>query len=297
MAAPNLFKSQFLALLRKNFMVVIVRSWISTLIRAAVLPIAFVALLLCIPKFTEQAPSPYGQTDPAGIKPLAEAMGSKPLVLWKAPGLGPDIDHVIDTITKPLDANLVKFVDKTDDVETVCPVDFNGNSPCFAMIMFNDSPLSGRVNASWDYTVRLDPAIPVWSADIFKQDNSITGVHLPLSVAIESAMTNSTTKFQAMMYTMYSRSAEEAATYARQSYLSMCLFIINFAFYVAIAAVAHHMASVICGDRESGMSHLIDAMGGGAALARVMSNVVFFDTLYLPCWIALAGCKLLLSVS
>ncbi|KAH7034750.1 uncharacterized protein B0I36DRAFT_83827 [Microdochium trichocladiopsis] len=289
MAAPSLFRSQLLALLRKNLMVIIVRSWISTLIRAAILPVAFVALLLCIPKFTARPSKLNGHSDVTSVRSLAEVMGSKPLVLYRDPGVGPDIDHVIETITSPLDADLVKFLDRVDDVDTVCPVDFDGNSPCFAMVLFNDSPLSGRVNASWEYVIRVDPGIQMWSPNIFDKNNAYNNLQLPLITTIENAMLNSTTKYDTMLYTTYSQSVEQAAKYARIDYLTMCLFIINFAFYVAIASVAHHISCVICGDRASGMSHLIDAMGGGAAWARVLSNILFFDALYLPLWLIMAG--------
>ncbi|KXJ96082.1 hypothetical protein Micbo1qcDRAFT_217882 [Microdochium bolleyi] len=279
MANTTLLRSQLLALLRKNFMIIIARSWISTLIRAAILPIAFVVLLLFIPKFDAIPSKSNYHTGVNGIRSLRDAMGSKPLAIYKSPEIGPDIDHVLETITKPLEPSLIRYMKTKEDADTVCPVDYNGDSPCFAMVLFNDSPGSGRANASWDYTMRFDPSVKTWGVDITNNNNIYNAVRLPLLNAIENAMLNSTTNQQ----------TEQAAKYARQYFLQLCLFILNFAFYVAIASGAHHISAIICRDRETGMSHLIDAMGGGAAWSRVLSNILFFDVLYLPLWVIMAG--------
>ncbi|KAJ1330980.1 ATP-binding cassette subfamily A (ABC1) member 3 [Microdochium nivale] len=289
MANTSLFRSQLLALLRKNFMTVLVRSWKSTLFRAAVFPIVFVALLLCIPKFEAQPNKSNANSGVNSIRSLKDAMGSKPLAIYRSPEIGSDINHVLETITKPLDSSLVRYLNVKDDAYTVCPVDYNGNSPCFAMVMFNDSPLSGRVNASWDYTMRFNPsAMSRDSIDVLDRDNIINAVRLPLLNAIESAMLNSTIEYDTMLFTTYSERAEQTAKWARYYFLQTCLSIINFAFYFVIASGAHHISSVICQDRDSGMSDLVDAMGGGAAWSRVISNILFFDALYLPSWIVLA---------
>lgn len=293
MAAFQQLRSQTWALIRKNFTVVVVRRWISTLIRAGILPILFLTLILCIPEFTKESTIEYGMGSPHPIISLADSMGSKPLVIYLDPGLGPDIEPVVETLTKDLNDDQVVYIESQSDVNVTCPVDFDGVSPCHAVVLFNDSPLSGKPEARWNYTMRYDPAAGGYYGriNVYNTDNALDQLFLPLQLAIDNAITNSTDTFDAMLFTSQSRSPEEAETQAKQNFQMMALFILNFVFYVILIPAAHHIAGTICREREIGICHLIDAMGGGATWSRILSNVLFFDALYLPLWFVLAGCK------
>lgn len=58
-----------------------------------------------------------------------------------------------------------------------------------------------------------------------------------------------------------------------------------------MATVCYHVSSMLIMERESGLSQLMDAMGGPeTAWSRIASYMVTFDLLYLPLWIIL-GCS------
>ncbi|OHW97887.1 ATP-binding cassette sub-family a member 9 [Colletotrichum incanum] len=59
--------------------------------------------------------------------------------------------------------------------------------------------------------------------------------------------------------------------------------------FASMLALVFHIVGTIASERESGMSQLIDIMGGGAASARVLSYVVAFDIIYFPTWVILGG--------
>jgi hypothetical protein len=46
---------------------------------------------------------------------------------------------------------------------------------------------------------------------------------------------------------------------------------------------------MITTEREAGMTQLIDAMGGSSS-SRILSYVLAFDLIYLPCWIIFGFC-------
>ena len=282
----KLLGRQTWALTRKNFIITVLRKWISTLIRALILPILLLVLLLEIQNFSKDTRK-YGFGSPNAVRDLVDTIpDDKKLVFVQSPGLGPDFGPVHKTIVDPLKPGSVLELDNLDKVDTACPVDFHGDSPCYAVVVFNDTPESGRPNAHWNYTIQTDPSKTMFNSNPFTTDNPIEQVFLPLQVAVENAITGSDRKPEILKYT--SRGTQEQADEtARQTFIILALYILSFVFFITMMPASHHVASMIAADRESGMSELVDAMGGGAAIPRVLSHVITFDILYLPLWIIL----------
>ncbi|KAI0125601.1 hypothetical protein BJ170DRAFT_702677 [Xylariales sp. AK1849] len=279
------FYRQTWALTKKNFTIAVVRSWFSTSIRALILPILFVTLLLEIPNLSKSG-NKYGIGTPTSVQSLADSMhGSKKLAIVQAPGLGSDVPEVLKRLTGPLDSNKVVYLDDDDKVWESCAVDYHGNSNCHAVITFNDSPLSGRQNATWNYTIQADPTRQSSSFDVNGHHGNTEGFWFPLQVAIDNAITNTSVVPQAFQFAYGNQ--EEYDREQKVFFLTLDLYILGFVFFVSMVTVAHHVSSMIASERETGMSQLVDAMGGGVAWSRVFSYVITFDLLYLPLWVIL----------
>ncbi|RYP01639.1 hypothetical protein DL766_003252 [Monosporascus sp. MC13-8B] len=287
-ARPHLFWRQTWALVRKNFLIVVARSWLSTLIRSLILPIALLVVLLEIQNFMSTG-NVYGFGSPNKIPSLADSVDDKKLVFVNSPELGPDFPPIFEKIVGPLGADAVLQLRNEGEIERTCPVDYNGNSPCHAVVLFNDSPLSDRPGALWNYTIRTDPIYLRGAYNPFGTEGAIEDLFLPLQIAIENAITNSTTTPDLLKYTYRFGSQEEAEAVERDVFLEVCLYILTFVFFMTMMPVAHHVAGMVAGERESGMSDLIDAMGGGVTTPRVLSYVISFYILYLPLWIMLGS--------
>ncbi|RYP08627.1 hypothetical protein DL764_001755 [Monosporascus ibericus] len=248
---PRLFWRQTWALIRKNFLIVVVRSWLSTLIRSLILPIALLVVLLEIQNFNRTG-NVYGFGSPNKIPSLADSVDEKKLVFVNSPELGPDFPPVFEKIVEPLGADAVLQLDNEGEIERNCPVDYDGNSPCHAVVLFNDSPLSNRPGAVWNYTVRTDPNYLRGAYNPFVTEGALEDLFLPLQIAIENAMTNSTTTPDLLKYTSGFSSQEEAEAVERDHFLAILtgwaitsLSIFGAAFFKrsSIAAIA---VSLIC---------------------------------------------------
>lgn len=290
MEIPSFWRQTW-ALTKKNIIIAVYRKWFSTLLRSLIFPLILQVLLLEIQNFAKDE-NRYGVGDPHPIPTLADSMAasSKPLVLVQQPGLGSDFAPVLEKITGPLDSNKLIHLDDSDAIDVTCPVDYHGNSPCFAVVIFNDSPLSGHENATWNYTIRTDPALDSVAFNVYDTKSTTDQVYLPLQSAVENAMLNLTVSPAFLPYTYVTQ--EQKDDYSRKTYIALSLYLLSFIYYVTFIPVCQHLTSMIASERETGMSALIDAMGGGVAGPRVLSYVLFFYVLYLPLWIIMGVRKL-----
>jgi ATP-binding cassette, subfamily A (ABC1), member 3 len=282
-------RRQTWALTKKNFIVAVTRSWGWTLFRAYVLPILLLVLLLEIPNFAK-AKDYSGIGSPAAVKTLAQSMdASKKLAIVHNPKLNSDVQDVLDRITEPLGDDQVARLNSADEIWDACSVDYHGNSNCHAVITFNDSPASGIFNATWNYTIQVDPTRQYGNIDVFKHDTVIENFWLPLQVAIDNAIANTTALPEAFSFGWANKAQHDEQV--KLSFLDYALSILGFVFFLSMMTVVHHASSMIASERESGLSQLVDTMAGGVAWARVLSYVLFLDLLYLPLWIILGSCK------
>jgi hypothetical protein len=279
----RIFVRQTWALTKKTLLIAVVRHWFSTTFRALVLPIAFLLLLLNI-KNLVVGNYTYGVGSPAPVQGLETAVSSSAkLVFVQPPGLGPDVTRVVDTIANPLraDKQLI-FLSNENDLLTTCQESLRGTSDCYAAIIFNDSPLTTGKSRIWNYTIRADNRRNGGDFHVNRHDNDEDIVYLPLQVALENAMTNSTINPNSYMFTSISQDTADANT--RKKYQHLIIFTYAISFLISIVPPIYHSVGMMTTERESGMTQLIDAMGGSAA-SRILSYVIAFDLIYLPCWI------------
>ena len=274
------------ALTYKNFLLLVVRHPIAFFIKAYILPIGFLALFLCIPYFLNTN-NEYGVGTPAAL-PRLSAVLDKPLVLVRPPSLGADVNLAITQLTNNLGNDRLQVIDDESTLQTVCQADFRGVSPCFAAVVFHDSPgTNGDATGSedrhvWNYTIWGSPAYSGNRFSYKSHDNDFEQRYMPLQVALENALTGTDVNPRAMLYTMETQ--EEVDKYYRRDRTGLIANIYPFALLVSFCFGVYDMVSMITMSRESGMSHLIDAMGGGA-ITRVLSYLIAFDLAYFPSWI------------
>ncbi|KAK7993330.1 hypothetical protein PG989_006711 [Apiospora arundinis] len=283
----NRLVSQTWALTQKNFTIAIFRTPISTCIQALLLPILILTLLLEIPNLIPD-PNKYGVASPAKVASLADSMrnaGNKKLVVIQSPSLGPDFPDVFSKLTAPLDAQRIIHASDEDDLPRACDVNDRGDSNCYAAIFFNDSPKSGMPNATWNYTVKVAPIAggSYYSFNPFAHDNQLEGFELPLQLAIDNAITNSTTVPEVFAFT--EETQEENAEKKRKAFATTTTDTLSYVFFITMAMMCYHVSSMIVMERDSWTPWADPRL----AWSRIASYMITFDLLYLPLWIIL-GC-------
>ncbi len=277
------FLRQTWALTKKTLLIAAVKHWFSTLIRAVLLPIAFIVLLANIRNFAFTQ-NGYGVGSPLPVRGLAESNPAhEKLVIVQPPGLGQDVDRVAKAITAPLypDQSVVYLTD-ANDLLTTCKESYQGVSQCFAAVVFNDSPLTIGKRSTWNYTIRADSALSGNKFTYNVHNSDAENVMLPWQVAIDNAITNSTIIPNEYMYTTVSQSAHDEDS--RKTFQRLVVSTFGIAFFITLVSLIYHLVGMITAERESGMTQLIDAMGGSAG-ARICSYILAFDIMYLPGWI------------
>jgi ATP-binding cassette subfamily A (ABC1) protein 3 len=162
------------ALVRKNLIINARRHFLSTLIRASLLPIIFVGFLsysriLLVP------PSRYGIGSPAPVRELADAVASKPgtKFVFVNNGLGGEVDTLIDTMRRELSpSGTVLVLQDEVGLRTECKQSLRGVSMCFAAVVFEGSPNTGNTSR-WQYTVRGDVAFSDPRVDVKAHDSDV----------------------------------------------------------------------------------------------------------------------------
>jgi hypothetical protein len=278
------FLQQTWALTKKNFLIIVVRHWSSTLSRALILPVVFMALLANI-KNLAFASNGYGVGSPAPVASLADSLpvGQK-LVFVLQPGLGADVARVVKTLSAPVANKTLVFLSDQNNLITTCKESLRGRSDCFAAVVFNDSPLTTGAGKRgvWNYTIRTDSGLngATWSSNSHMNDQE--RVYLPWQVAIDNAIANSTIVPNEYLFSSISKATHD--NNVRKKYQQLIVSTYGIAFFITMISSIYHLAGMMTTERESGMAALIDTMGGSPS-ARICSYILAFNVIYLPSWI------------
>ena len=286
------FWRQLWALTCKCFLVGALKRPIAFLLLCYAVPLAVLAVLLSIPSFL----SGQSQYDDFGslaqIRDLAGTL-SKKLVIVKAPHLGPDVEQAVRTLTSPLDKTLVQFIEDESDLPSTCLSDTQGTSDCHAAIVFMDSPettgtiadsQSGSEHA-WQYVIYVDPEKLADDFSTSAQDSLQQNFFLPLQLAINNAITNYSSETPlGMPFNQETRAIYDELQ--REDNNVLVTQIYAFALFCSYFFIIYHVTFLITSERESGLSQLIDSMGGSSAVpTRVLSWLLFADIACLPSFV------------
>jgi ATP-binding cassette, subfamily A (ABC1), member 3 len=286
----RLWLRQTQALIQKILLITLTRHWLSTLIRSIIVPTLALSLILGIQKFTSSG-NKYGTGNPAPAQTLHETIpdGAK-FFFVQPPGSAADIAAAIEDIKKPLGHKArIETVQTEEQLVAKCPTNINGVTDCYAAVVFNDSPLSTTGSRQWNYTLRISSSDVSSSFDVNQAHVASWNPYLPLQLAVDQAITNSTDVPNTYMFTR--TTAEQAGALHRREFVGMILSGLGIICFASMLSHVFHIVGMVASERESGMAQLIDVMGGGAASARVLSFVIAFDIIYLPSWIILGGGK------
>ncbi|EEY23039.1 ATP-binding cassette sub-family A member 9 [Verticillium alfalfae VaMs.102] len=287
-SSMRLWVRQTQALTNKIFLITLKRHLLSTLIRALVIPILVVCLTLGIQKFTSSG-NRFGVGSPSPAVTLSDVIpNNAKLFFIQSADAGSDVSAAIKTITDSLKTKpIVQVLQSDDELEQKCPTDINGRTDCYAAVTFNDSPLSSNGANQWNYTLRVSSSKVSSGFNVFNSNKAAKNPYAPLQLAVDQAITNSTTVPD--MYTYTRTTPEDDATQRRKDLLSGIFSGLSVVCFISMLSLVYHMVGMIADERESGMAQLIDVMGGGAAAARVSSYLIAFNIIYLPSFIIMGG--------
>ncbi|KAG9245129.1 hypothetical protein BJ878DRAFT_534104 [Calycina marina] len=290
------FYAQSWTLTKKNILLAFHRHFISTAIRAFLLPIALMIFLsyarnLFIP------PSIYGIGEPRTIRTLQNGMdsasGGRNTIAFVNNGLaGGDIDRVIDNVADSITGKTVLRLDTEADLLDACKSSLRGTTRCYGAVVFQSSPDEGT-GGIWNYTLRADGALGT-KIVVTKSTNDVQIYTLPFQRAVDSAIAELNTTGLAlpnnvMEYPYTSLTQAQRDTEIRVNYQSAIINILGVAFLVAMCGITYHLTGFIASERELGMSQLIEAMMPNIRrwqpqLARILSYHIAFDIIYAPAW-------------
>ncbi|KAM0229193.1 hypothetical protein ACHAP5_011746 [Fusarium lateritium] len=290
MSTP-LWLRQTQALTKKILLITVVRHWLSTLIRCLVIPILLLSLVLGVQKFTSSN-NTYGIGKPSSAPILSEVTpdGAK-LFIIQPSGAGSDISAVIEDVIKPLRKKAKVEILKADkELMQKCPTDINGKTDCYAAVIFNDSPLSQGGNKQWNYTLRCGSSNLGSSFDVFRPAKAVTNPYIPLQLAIDQAITNSSAVPDMYMFTRTTQ--EQAKALHRRDFLDIVLGGLNLVCFGSMLSLVYHVIGTIASERESGMTQLIDVMGGVYSSLLLPTSSAGITILWqiLTGWALTSGC-------
>jgi hypothetical protein len=167
------FIRQMWALVRKNLIINLRRHHSTTLIRAFLLPIIYVAFLsysrnLLVP------PSKFGIGTAVPVRDLGDTLqdvGKK--LVFVHQGLGGEVDTLIATMERELSPmGQVVVLEQQDELRKECKQSLRGVSLCFAAVVFESSPNTGD-GEGWKYILRGDLALSNGRVNVEKHDNGV----------------------------------------------------------------------------------------------------------------------------
>lgn len=283
---------QLRALAYKNILVTVIRRPAGFLFSTYVFPIAILWFLIALPSLLSSSVR-NGVSSPASVKSLAETV-QKRLIIVQPDDLGPDVSRVIDAFTESIPNDKLVFTNTESDLESLCATDLTGKSECHGAVVFVDSPLTpnktgdGNTGKAWRYTIRADPALDDRSFDATSHHGAQEDVYLPLQVAVDRAITNSTVQPDVFRFTEETQA--EATKADLENRVASVSQVYAFALFCAYYLTIYRLTRFITGERESGMSQLLDAMGGPMSpVSRVLSWLLVVDVLSIPCFVILGA--------
>ncbi|KAF2499146.1 hypothetical protein BU16DRAFT_479678 [Lophium mytilinum] len=294
------FLRQTWTLTYKNLLIVFVRHWFATTLRAFLLPIVFMFFISYAKNFFVP-PSEFGIGSPVPVRSLdnalAAAQGGRNTVVFINNGhTGGQIGDVISSVSSLVTGagKKVQIAETDEELFTICPSSLRGVSTCYGAVSFHGSPTEGAAG-TWNYTLRSDGNLGE-RIYVNRHDNDAELYILPFQHAIDTAIAslNQTKLPQAVdEYPFTSETAHERDVKVRHLYMQALINILAVAFFIGICGVTYQLTGQMASERELGISQLIEAMtpaskGWHTQAARLLSNHLAFDIIYLPGWIIMS---------
>ncbi|KAH8171967.1 aldehyde dehydrogenase family protein [Sarocladium implicatum] len=302
--AMALFGRQVWILTKKNLIITLQKRWISTPIRAFVIPLLLIILLSQARKLLSP-PATYGLGSPQELRSLSQAIEENTsgkrdrIVFVSSHPESDDVEQVISSITNSISSSIVhvKRLDNESRIQTECQSSWDGLSRCFAVVVFHSSPGSGEA-VGWNYTIRADGALGQ-TIHVDKTSNDGQKYTLPLQRAIDIAIgrtssrpTSNNLQESVLEQPFTSMTDQERTDEQIATHMGTIIAALAVAFLIAMIGVVYHLTGVIAAERESGIAQLLDVMMPNSATwqpqtARLASHHISFIAIYGPGWLAM----------
>ncbi|KAI1518783.1 Nod factor export ATP-binding protein I [Pyrenophora tritici-repentis] len=284
-------------LTKKTLLVVFVRQWFFTSVRAFWAPIIFMFFITYAKNFFVP-PSEYGIGNPSPIRSFSNALnaaeGGRDKIVFVNNGYtGGEIDQVIGQLSNQVrDAGLQAITIERDvDLLTTCESSLRGASSCFGAAVFHSSPNQGQ-GQTWNYTLRSDGALGE-TIYVGQKDNDVQIYVLPFQRAIDQAIASvdgTPTVPDTDEYPYTERTQKEYDERIRQLYMGALINIMGAALYIGVCGVTYQLTGQMAEERERGISQLVEAMSPAkkawhTQFARLLSMHFAFDIIYFPAWV------------
>lgn len=243
-------------------------------------------------------PSDFGIGSPTPIRSfenaLAAATGNRNTVVFVNNGhTGGDIERVIESLSNTVRGAGKTAVTLEQDVGllTTCASSLRGASTCFGAVSFHSSPSEGD-GSGWNYTIRADGTFGI-KVYVKEGNNDVQVFILPFQSAVDRAIASlNNTELPSTVdeYQFTTKTQEERDESIRISYMGALIDILAVALYIGVCGVTYQLTGQMASERETGISQLVEAMSPAkrpwhTQAARLLSNHIAFDIIYLPGWI------------
>lgn len=266
------FLRQLGALIWKNLLFTIFRHPVGFVIKFYAIPLVIFSVLVRIPVWVTRIDD-FKTEQPATLGSLSHAISGN-LAVIRPPKAGADIQQLIDKFTQPIGAGRLLYLDNENELLEKCSTDKYG---CHNSVTFLDSPETKAINATWSYIIRSDSDLRG------THTGGLENVYMPLQLAINNAITNSSVVPEAFAF---GPSFDGGKQDVYNSALDIITKIYAFIVFGAHLFTVYQITSWVTNDRDSGASALIDSMGGRwASLARTLSWVIVLDIVCMPLFI------------
>ncbi|KAK8159029.1 nod factor export ATP-binding protein I [Phyllosticta citrichinensis] len=288
------FARQTWTLTKKNLKIVLVRQFLSTLIRAFLMPIIFMFFISYAKNFFIP-PSEYGIGTARPVRSFPSALdaaqGGRNTVVFVNNGhTGGEIERVISSLSGTVRGagKIAQVVQEDVELLTACRSSLRGVSACYGAVSFHSSPTEGS-GGVWNYTLRADGAFEK-RVYVSQPDNDPQIYILPFQHAIDAAIAGSSIPDAVDEFPYTDETEEQRNDRIRHLYMNTLINILGLAFFVGTVGITYQLTGLMAAERELGISQLIEAMTPSSRAwhtqaARLLANHLAFDIVYLPGWI------------
>ncbi|KAK7532032.1 uncharacterized protein J3D65DRAFT_670682 [Phyllosticta citribraziliensis] len=288
------FARQTWTLTKKNLKIVLVRQFLSTLIRAFLMPIIFMFFISYAKNFFIP-PSEYGVGTARPVRSFPRALdaaqGGRNTVVFVNNGhAGGEIERVISNLSDTVRGagKIAQVVQEDVELLTACRSSLRGVSACYGAVSFHSSPTEGS-GGVWNYTLRADGAFEE-RVYVSQADNDPQIYILPFQHAIDAAIAGSSIPDAVDEFPYTDETEEQRNDRIRHLYMNTLINILGLAFFIGTVGITYQLTGLMAAERELGISQLIEAMSPSSRpwhtqAARLLANHLAFDIVYLPGWI------------
>jgi ATP-binding cassette subfamily A (ABC1) protein 3 len=293
--------SQTWILTKKTLLVVFVRHWFFTSVRAFWAPIIFMFFITYAKNFFVP-PSEFGIGNPTPIRSFPDALsaaqgGRNKVVFVNNGNSGGQIDQVIGQLSNTVrDAGLQAITIESEvELLTTCASSLRGASACFGAASFYSSPNEGP-GQGWNYTMRSDGALGT-RIYVDSNNNDVQIYILPFQRAIDQAIASiegSAAVPETNEYPFTDKTQKEYDDRIRTLFMGALINIMGAALYIGVCGVTYQLTGQMAEERERGISQLVEAMSPAkkawhTQFARLLSMHIAFDIIYFPGWVIMGA--------